>query len=234
MEEMLSKLEELRKALNIPKQFFRKVIRPDDRCPHCSTPNPSFQQWWITNGLVESQLGGPQYVWATYFCTACGGALLARGEAGNDASDGPITLLLPASKSAHEDLPPIARRYLQQAMDTLHAPDAAAVMAGSAVDAMLKEIGYSDGSVYKRIKQAVADHRLTENMGTWADEVRLGSNRPRHADAENPHVLPAEAAQSIEFAEALGYFLFVLTKRIERGLEAAERASNPERTSEKP
>jgi hypothetical protein len=99
------------------------------------------------------------------------------------------------------------------------------MVAGSAVDAMLKQLGYEDGSVYERIGQAVTDHKLTEGMGLWAHEVRLGSNRPRHADKENPHVTPDEAKQSVEFAEALGYFLFVLTKRIERGTQAAKEAS---------
>lgn len=39
--------------------------------------------------------------------------------------------------------------------------------AGSAVDAMLKELGYTKGSVYERIDQAVKDRRLTEAMGPW-------------------------------------------------------------------
>lgn len=223
-----SKIDALRIALEIPKLYFRKAIRPEGRCPHCSTPNPTFDQWWITHGVVKNELGGKSYVWGVYFCTACGGAILARGKAGEESDSGPIVQLIPEARSAHEDIPPIARTFLQQAMDTLHAPDASAVMAGSAVDAMLKELGYEDGSVYTRINRAVADHRLTESMGAWAHSVRLGANNPRHADKDKPHILPAEAVQSVEFAEALGNFLFVLTKRIERGKKAAEDASNPQ------
>jgi hypothetical protein len=62
-------------------------------------------------------------------------------------------------------------------------------------------------------------------MGEWAHEVRLGSNRPRHADNETPHVTSEEAKQSVEFADALGYFLFVLSKQVERGTNAAIKAS---------
>ncbi|MBY3036657.1 DUF4145 domain-containing protein [Rhizobium laguerreae] len=100
-------------------------------------------------------------------------------------------------------------------------------MAGSAVDAMLKERGYDDQkkSLYARIDQALADNVLTQGMAEWAHSVRLGSNRPRHADAERPHVSHAEARQSVEFAEALGNFLFVLTAKIDRGIEAAKTAS---------
>ena len=94
-------------------------------------------------------------------------------------------------------------------------------MAGSAVDAMLKERGYIEGSLYSRIDQALNDHVLTQGMADWAHSVRLGSNRPRHADADRPHLTPEEAEQSVEFAEALGDFLFVLTAQITRGIEAA-------------
>jgi hypothetical protein len=117
------------------------------------------------------------------------------------------------------------RTFLQQAYEALRAPDAAAMVGGSAVDAMLKELGYKDGSVYSRIDKAVAELKLTDGMGRWAHEVRLGSNRPRRADTEKPHVSLDEAKQSVEFAEALGYFLFVLTEQIARGTVAAKEAS---------
>jgi hypothetical protein len=54
-------------------------------------------------------------------------------------------------------------------------------------------------------------------MGEWAHEVRLGANRPRHSDQENPHVSPQEAQQSVEFAKALAHFLFVLSSRVKKG-----------------
>jgi hypothetical protein len=164
-------------------------------------------------------------MWATFRRTTCGGVVLAKGAPNAQVSNALVVEVLPSTKPAHEDLPDQAKRFLQQAFETLNAPDAAAVMAGSAVDAMLKELGYKDGSVYDRIKKAVENHILTEGMGTWAREVRLGANRPCHADAEHPHVSIEEAKQSVEFAEALGYFLFVLTKRVERGMAAAKAAS---------
>ncbi len=98
-------------------------------------------------------------------------------------------------------------------------------MAGSAVDAMLKHKGLEKGTLNERIDQALEKNILTEAMATWAHSVRLGSNRPRHADKSAPHVTPEEAQQSVEFAEALGSFLFVLSARIQRGIEAAAKAS---------
>jgi len=143
---------------------------------------------------------------------------LAVGPKGDHTPNAPIETLYPSVRIAAAEIPDPARRFLQQAMETLHAPDAAAVMAGSAVDAMLKHFKLIDGSVYKRIDEAVSQHILTAAMGEWAHEVRLGANRPRHSDAENPHV-------SLEQAEALAHFLFVLSSRVNKGIQDAKTTS---------
>ncbi len=153
---------------------------------------------------------------------------MAKGKDNKHVSNPEVEKIYPPIKEADELLPEVARNFLQQAYETLHAPDAAAVMAGSAVDAMLKAKNYEDGSLYDRIDKAVSDHMLTEEMGSWAHEVRLGSNRPRHADKENPHVTADEARRSVEFAESLGYFLFILTAQIEKGIEEAKAAGQEE------
>jgi hypothetical protein len=190
-----------------------------DRCPHCSIASPNFTRVWGSQGPTPRTDGSPPKWWAAYLCQSCGGTVVAKGQHGGPGFLG--LEFFPVSRSAHEDIPETARRFLQQAYDTLHAPDAAAVMAGSAVDAMLKRKGYEKGSLYDRIDKALEDNLLTQGMADWAHEVRLGSNRPRHSDKDKPHVSVAEASQSVEFAEALGNFLFVLTARIERGLQAA-------------
>ena len=103
------------------------------------------------------------------------------------------------------------------------------MLAGSAVDAMLKLKGYDDGSVYSRIEKAVKDGLLTIEMRDWAHAVRLEANKPRHADLDEPHASQESATQTIEFAEALGEYLFVLPERIARGKRAAlEAAGTPE------
>ncbi|MGQ3353780.1 MAG: DUF4145 domain-containing protein [Phreatobacter sp.] len=194
------------------------------RCPHCGVASPAVSKVW------QQSLGGTNRrgnrVWTAFHCASCGGVILtvnpidSRGNIGQE-----IESVFPQEKVAHEDIPPVARKYLQQAIDTIFAPDASAVMAGSAVDAMLKELNYTEGSVYSRVEQAWKDHKLTEGMKNWAHEVRLGANRPRHADSENPHVSPQEARQAVEFAEALGQFLFVLSAKVDRGIAAAKSAS---------
>lgn len=194
------------------------------RCPHCAVANPVLVKLWKSDQKLPRSTPGPVSYWALYRCTTCGNAVSAKGDPSSDFANPPAVALFPAPKVAHEDIPEVARNFLQQAFETLHAPDASAVMAGSAVDAMLKAKGLTEGSLYARIDAAVEQHILTEAMGDWAHEVRLGSNRPRHADEERPHVTEEEAQQSVEFAEALGNFLFVLTAKIERGIELAKSA----------
>lgn len=194
-----------------------------DRCPHCGIANPLLISFWNANKTPRSD-GRTSQIWAAFACTTCGSIVTARCFNNQQTGIPEILAIYPKPVQVHDDIPEPARRFLQQAHDTLNAPDAAAMVAGSAVDAMLKKLGFSEGSVYKRIEAAVDANQLTKSMGDWAHEVRLGSNRPRHADDEKPHVSPEEAAQSVEFATALGQFLFVLTAQIERGIEEAKKA----------
>jgi hypothetical protein len=130
---------------------------------------------------------------------------------------GKLVGVWPAQRTISDDLPPSARRYLTQAIDTLHAPDGAVLLAASAVDAMLKAHGLVSGSLHKRIGQAAEQRLITEEMAAWAHEVRLGANDARHADDDHPHHEREEAERLIEFATALGEFLFVLPAKVARG-----------------
>ena len=193
------------------------------QCPHCRTQSPLLYLVWHSE--TEGSKFTHRRLWGTFCCNSCGGLVSAYTQHTGSHSNlfNYPDQTYPQSPKAHEDLPPIAGTFLQQAIDTLHAPDAAAVMAGSAVDAMLKSKGLLEGSLYNRIDKAHEQGILTKGMADWAHEVRLGSNRPRHADEGNPHVTPEEAQQSVDFAEALGNFLFVLTAKIERGIAAAAK-----------
>jgi hypothetical protein len=195
-----------------------------DRCPHCGVASPQLPKKWFPEHAMPRGDGHPLNRWAAYACTNCGGVVLAKGKPGDLHVNAEIEEIIPAPRTAHEDLPERARIYLQQAYNTLHAPDAAAMVAGSAVDAMLKHLGYKDGSLYARIDEAKANGILTAGMAAWAHSVRLGSNNPRHADDNDPHTTSDQAKQAVEFAEGLGYFLFVLTAKIERGISAAQQA----------
>lgn len=197
------------------------------RCPHCSIAEPRLEHVWSSDGATHRSDGGTTRYWGAFKCSTCGGIVTVSAERpGSMLATARVDQVIPAEKAAHLDLPPIARTFLQQAYETLNAPDAATVMAASAVDAMLKAVGYADGTLNSRIKQALTDNVLTDGMATWAHSVRLEANNVRHADEEKPHATPEEAKQAVDFAEALGNFLFVLTARVKRGIEAAQAATS--------
>jgi hypothetical protein len=121
-----------------------------------------------------------------------------------------------------DEVPNSARRYLSPAIDTLHAPDGAVLLAASAVDAMLKARGLTEGSLYRRIDRAAEQHLITNEMAAWAHEVRLGANDTRRADVDHPHHEWADAERLIEFASAAADFLSVLPAKVERGRKPRE------------
>jgi hypothetical protein len=116
------------------------------------------------------------------------------------------------------ELPERPRTFLSQAKESLHAPAGAVMLAASAVDAMLKQRGLTEGSLYSRIEKAAAEHLITEEMAQWAHAVRLDANDQRHADEAATLPTESDAQRSIDFAVALGDILFVLPARVERGL----------------
>lgn len=112
------------------------------------------------------------------------------------------------------NVPARVSTYLNQAHKTLAAPDASVIMSAASIDAMLKDKGLEEGSLYKRIDQAVEDGLLTSTMAEWAHRVRLDANNPRHADAETPHMTADDAQRAFEFANALIQYLYVLPSKM--------------------
>ncbi len=96
------------------------------------------------------------------------------------------------------------------------------MLAASAVDSMLKAKNLTSGSLSARINEAVQQNLITAEMAQWAHEVRLDANEQRHADDAVPLPDETQAKKSIEFALALGQFLFVLPARVQRGIGVAK------------
>jgi hypothetical protein len=184
-----------------------------ERCPHCSIANPRIDYLW--NHESKDYRGKHSRTWVTYGCASCGGLILAVAPSAPQGSD--IAQMWPSTQAVAEELPQRAKDYLSQAIASIHAPVGAVITAASAVDAMLKAKGYKDGSLYSRIDTAAKDHLITVEMAAWAHEIRLEANDQRHADNEAPLPTPEDAMKVIEFARALGQFLFVLPARVERG-----------------
>jgi len=132
--------------------------------------------------------------------------------------------IFPAPQDVSEDIPERARAYLDQAINSLSAPAGAVMLAASAVDSMLKAKNLASGSLYARIDEAAKAHLITTEMAQWAHEVRLDANDQRHADDSAPLPDEAQAKKCVDFAIALGQFMFVLPARVQRGIKSAKEA----------
>lgn len=203
------------------------------RCPQCGIAHPNLQLCHVMYQTEHRPTSGSsEDGWVVYQCSSCRDPVLffaTVGYADDYASQRAYinrwnpssSRMFPTKGIALDDWPERAAQYMRQAHDSLFAPDGAVMLAGSAVDAMLKDKGLSQGSVYKRIEEAVTANLLTPEMGEWAHAVRLAANSPRHADLDEPHATREEAEATLEFVNALGQFLYVLPERIRKGKAAA-------------
>ena len=186
-----------------------------NKCPHCKIDSPSLRQvHTFPTQATDAQSGR---IWSIYVCQRCGGVVSACSW----TQKGNVNNFYPTIAILYDSLPLKAKSFLEQAINSIHAPSGAIMLCASSVDDMLKEKGYTNGSLYSRINNAVEDHIITESMATWAHEVRLDANDERHAD-ENTNLPSSDDAQkAVDFTKAFGEYLFILPSRIQRGIENA-------------
>ena len=171
-----------------------------DRCPQCSVSKPSLGK--VLEIETTNHSGSNKRHWRIYKCSTCGGLVTASAATPNQA----IIEMFPKIESVDDAIPERAREYLMQSIASVHAPAGAVMLAASSVDAMLKEKGYKDGTLYKRIEQAANDHLITAEMALWAHEVRLDANDQRHADQNATLPNEIDAKRVIDFASSLAQF----------------------------
>ena len=107
--------------------LWSRVLRTPPRCPCCSVAQPVFSKLWTTDAIAGED-GGPGRAWGTFQCRTCGSVVLAEGGRGASLANANVEKLFPSLRSIDEAAPARTRNYLQQAHETLHAPDAAAVI----------------------------------------------------------------------------------------------------------
>jgi len=185
------------------------------RCPHCGVDKPNLAFAWQVESMAFNT---ERRYWRVYICARCAGLVCAEAPGWDHLTN----RIIPAPQDVSEDLPPRARAYLDQAISSLSAPAGAVMLAASAVDAMLKAKNLTNGSLYSRIDEAAKAHLITAEMAEWAHDVRLDANDQRHADEDSPLPTEAQARKCVEFAQALGQFIFVLPARVERGIKSAK------------
>lgn len=183
-----------------------------DRCPFCNVDRPYLGS--MSGFETLDYLGGNKRYWRSYKCARCGGVVTASAA----ADGGDVLQFYPSTSDVDTTLPEKAREYLKQAINSLQAPAGGVMLAASAVDEMLKANGYKEGGLYDRINKAADNHLITREMALWAHDVRIGANEQRHADELAPLPSTEEAKRCVDFALALGQFLFVLPARVQRGI----------------
>jgi hypothetical protein len=191
------------------------------RCPHCNIDRPNLSAVTARIDTADYKNESGRF-WLVYKCARCGGLVTASSL----SVGGQVSEMYPSASATDDALPPTAKSYLEQAINSLHAPAGAVMLAASSVDAMLKAKQYKEGTLYARINKAAEDHLITQGMAQWAHDVRLDANDQRHANEDAALPDAADARKCVDFATALGQFLFVLPARVERGLAEAQSGNS--------
>ena len=188
---------------------------PLENCPHCNVDKPNIYR--CSSLLTVDANGNYERFWGIYSCKRCGGVITASASQDYDI----IWQIFPNSITVDEALPHKAKAYLEQAISSLNAPAGSVMLTASAVDAMLKDKNYKDGSLFARINKAAEDHLITPDMATWAHEIRLDANDQRHSNEDSQLPTIEDARRLIDFAQALGLILYTLPQRVTKGIEKA-------------
>ena len=196
-----------------------------DSCPHCGKSHPTLERAGGEFLTTKNHKGLNDRWWGIYMCKSCGGVVTASAPrippSSNQPHGHPIGEIYPSTPTISDSIPEKAREYLRQAQNSLHAYAGAIMLCASAVDAMLKEKGYTKDSLYKRIDQAAADHLITDAMAQWAHEIRLDANEQRHADKDAGLPTEKDAKLTFDFAVAFAEYLFVIPSKVSVGISDA-------------
>ncbi|MBE1527413.1 hypothetical protein GGC65_001869 [Sphingopyxis sp. OAS728] len=209
-----------------------QIVYDVDRCPHCGVASPLLSISMKPQRHYRDSNADTWWHFAIE-CSRCHRHALCYGStAYGETPDigGTPTLvrirdIYPSVETASEQLPEKPKKFFQQALESRHAPDGALMLAASAIDSMLKDKGYKDGSLFSRIELASNDGLLTKEMRDWAHEIRLSANEPRHADDDYDGATVQDVDQIIEFVKALTEYLYVLPSKVSKWKGAAQPSS---------
>jgi hypothetical protein len=183
------------------------------KCPHCNTNTPNLHSI-LGDFQTASSDGYNIRVWQVYNCSKCGCLVTAYR---NNLS--PFVMdFFPKFETADESLPAKPKRFLNEAIQSISLPTGAILLCAASIDSMLKDKGYSEGSLYKRIETAAEDHLITASMAEWAHQVRLDANDQRHADEDAELPTIDDAKRAISFAKAFAEYLYVLPAKVAKGI----------------
>lgn len=183
--------------------YYLKLDLDLERCPHCCVAKPKVSQ--TSSFETESEDKQTLRFWGIYICHHCGGVITASSNAEN----GHIHEMFPNDIAFEDYIPPEAKAFLKQAVDSLHAPCGAILLAARAIDIMIADKGLKRGKLYTRLKSAAENNFISEEMASWGQEVQL--DPIFRLDAKSDSKLPDEkdARNTVNFALALAECLFL-------------------------
>lgn len=197
-------------------------------CPYCNAQNVAFNaigEWSTTNRSSR----------CLFQCGACGEGLISEfwnassiTQLNGDINTWGVSLgqRWPEAPSgeAPEDTSPIVANFFQQGTSSLVSGnyDAAGMMFRKTLEAATKQLQADSVKLplVRRIDRLVETGALTQEMGSWAHEVRLGGNEAAHEDEPFTR---EEAEDLRNFIENFLRYAFTLPS-------AVRRRSKPERS----
>lgn len=201
------------------------------RCPRCNVSFPSFRILGKFNQVSLEKQGqsGWHYYSGLYKCTTCDRCVVAESVDTSSGTSSQILVehLLPLPDSIDPLIDGKSFQFLSDALASLNAPTASIMASCSAIDAMLKDRGIGrrndDGkerSLHGRLKDAVSEGVLTQEMADWGHRIRLDANDQRHADEEAELPTSKKASEILDLAKGLAEVLFVLPAKAKIDSEA--------------
>jgi len=148
------------------------------------------------------------------FCPSCGGVFLHVAATSEPSGHVHEAMLFPAA--GHRGIPglpePVRRTYgsAQSCFETGNF-EPCVVMCRKCIEAMCVSFGVESGRLVDRLRELRDSGRLETRLFEWADHLRLVGNDGAH-DSDG-RISKQDAADSLDFVEAILLYTFTLEKR---------------------
>lgn len=214
--------------------------------------NPQIRCGWCQHATVmmpvehepiiqqEQQVGSTpgSLGWAVFTCADCGGASLSHGFY-PELRPGkvyihdfvPITWYpqSPLVKEYPDSVPPAIAKVATEAHGSMSVGhhQAAVLMARTAVEAVAKAKGVTQGSLVAKIDELYNRHLIYENVRDAAHEVRFIGNDAAHADLVDNPITEDEAVAILELMDMVldGVFIAPAKTAAQRAIRQAKKAA---------
>lgn len=196
-------------------------------CPRCGAY--ANQSWYLANGIDKARAElyghtvgiGSIEEFAFSNCTHCNKISVWHREK--------QTLLFPKTTTRTFDLMEVPKQladdYEEACLVLSDSPKASAALSRRCLQAILREQGFHDKSLYKEIQNAIDNGKLPSHIVDSLDAVRSIGNLAAHPtkDTNTGEILPVEPGEAewnIETLEFLFDFIYVQPARTRKRKEA--------------